>query len=87
MTRIKHPDNTLLEGIVSKDKLSDQVVSSIVVTQFENFVYGQPLPLEVSHINYDSSLQFALRIAGDDEDYKHTGSNVVLGEQLRVAYI
>lgn len=82
---MRHSENTVLEGIVSLDEHSYDLLSTSELS-FPGS-YSSPLLLEIKPINHNFSLQFSIRKTGDDEDENiSTAPNTILEEHLTLGY-
>lgn len=87
MLRLRHSDNTVLEGIVPLDKHSYNIISTLAIYHAgRNSDF--PICLEMKHINHNLSISFSIKMTGDQHgDDDNLLANVILEEQMALAFI
>lgn len=82
MIKLKHPET--IGTIIPLDGLSYDKISTISIGS-EQLITGMYVYLEIQTNNYNSSLQFSLRLNGSDKEYHNDNGCLILEEPLTVA--
>jgi hypothetical protein len=83
--RVRCVDNTVLKENIFLDDYSHDSLGSLAI-RCDDRIFVSPMRLEIKSINYDSSLQFSLRMIDDGDVYQGQDKCILVREQLSVAY-
>lgn len=85
LVKLKPLDSSNVEDIVSLTEYSYDRIFFFLL-ESDNRVFHTHIILEMKHLNHASSVQFSIRMTGDNDSSENTKKCVVLGEQLTIAY-